>query len=272
MNTHEEEQSSLPTTSGDRVVCAQRIEKPPPFYKDDPDLWFAVVENALSFAGITRDQAKFQYIVSNADHTFIPIIADLIKSPPATCRYDAIKTRIIAAFAEPINKRLSRLLSGIPIGEKRPSHYLQELRSLASGHLGEEVLKSLFLAQLAPTIRMSLLCREEDSLDKLAFLADKLQETNVTTQMSVARQETFTLSTIVEEVTELKSKVDELCKLSKYQSLHLKNNGGSSSDTQRSKFYKQKKDKVCYYHFKFGANARRCVQPCCWSLEKNSEN
>lgn len=80
-----------------------RIAKLPPFWREDPTLWFSQVEATFAIAQITRDETKFQYIVANADTIVLPYIADVIRMPPAHDRYETIKKRILSAFAEDEN-------------------------------------------------------------------------------------------------------------------------------------------------------------------------
>lgn len=252
------------------LVCATRPEKPPPFYKDDPVLWFSIVENALAYAGITRDQTKFQYIVSHAESTIIPLIADLIKNPPPTGKYDAIKNRIVTAFAEPTTNRLDRLFKGITIADKKPSHYLQELRELAGGHCDNEALKTLLLGQLGQSTRVALLASGEEDLEKLAVLADKIQVSQ-TNLISATCQESYLYpQSLVEDVAALVKRVDELCAMSNSTNYNHKTCKRYQPNFQPSKY--TRKQGLCWYHEKFGARAKQCSQPCSWALNNRSEN
>lgn len=266
------ERNSQETTES-LFVCATRPEKPPVFYKEDPTLWFSIVENALAYAGVTRDQMKFQYVVSYADPIIIPLIADLIKNPPATNKYNAIKERIISAFAEPTSTRLNRLFKGLTLGDKKPSHYLQELKDLADKHCDNEVLKSLLLGQLDTSTRIALLASGEDDVEKLALLADKIQASQTSTLSNIQQLPYLNAEVLSEEITQLKKKVEELCALSRRdkQTDRDPESFTVGSKQQNTRFVRTYK--LCYYHFKFGKRARKCVQPCNWSTQfRDSEN
>lgn len=92
-------------------------------------------------------------------------VSDIILSPLAESKYDAIKARIVAAFDERDEKRLRRFLhnNGIRTDE-RLTAYLHRLRNLAAGQCSEPVLRSLFLEQLPEQVRTILVIADIQDL------------------------------------------------------------------------------------------------------------
>lgn len=120
-------------------VAASSIHKLPPFWKENPKLWFMQVEFIFSISGISRDDTKFQYVIANMDSNFLPHVSDILESLPSdgTSKYQAIKDRLIGTFSESQESKLRRLLKSDQLGDQKPTHFIQIMRNLASGQLND---------------------------------------------------------------------------------------------------------------------------------------
>ncbi|KYN14496.1 hypothetical protein ALC57_13302, partial [Trachymyrmex cornetzi] len=65
-------------------INAYRVPKIPPFWANDPEVWFATVEASFQVAKVTDDTIKFHIILVNADTAILSHIKDLIMNPPAS--------------------------------------------------------------------------------------------------------------------------------------------------------------------------------------------
>lgn len=110
----------------------------------------------------------------NLDASTLPFVSDIVASPPAMDRYEAIKDSLISSFDETSESKLRRLLRGTEITEEKPSNLLQRLRNLAGSQFPENVLRTLFLEQLPEQIRGILAISEVTDLTKLSIQADKI--------------------------------------------------------------------------------------------------
>ena len=136
-----------------------RIAKLPPFWKEDPVIWFCQVEASFAIAQVTVDETKFQYLPANLDPSVLPFISDLIQNPPVADKYNAIKIKynaILESLSESKESKLRRMLKGQLLGDRKPSHFLQHLRNLSSNQCKDVIFKSLFLEQLPQQISVIL--------------------------------------------------------------------------------------------------------------------
>lgn len=99
--------------------------KPPPFWKPTPALWFAQLEVQFQTSGITVDDTKFSYIIQAVDTEILCEVSDIVTSPPATCKYETLKNRLITVFADSEEKRLRSLLTELELGDRRLSQLLR---------------------------------------------------------------------------------------------------------------------------------------------------
>ncbi|MGX9339102.1 hypothetical protein, partial [Pantoea dispersa] len=62
----------------------------PPFWPNNPALWFAQVEASFLYSGITADLTKFALVVSQLDQQYAAEVQDLITAPPGSNSYDRL--------------------------------------------------------------------------------------------------------------------------------------------------------------------------------------
>lgn len=134
------------------IVAMNRSVKVPPFWSKNPQLWFHQIDAQFAICKITSEQVKFNYVVASLDMDVLSQVSDIITAPPVAA-YDAMKKRLLSSFGETEERRIKRLLKELELGDKRPSHLLQEMRQIAGNLVGEDFLKSLWIGQLPPSIQ-----------------------------------------------------------------------------------------------------------------------
>lgn len=109
-----------------------------PFWKKDPELWFVQLEKLFAIHKLTLDYTKFNHVVSVLDTDVLSSVRRIVLSPPETDKHETIKNAIIANFTESSTNRLSQLLTGMELGDRKPSQLLARMRQLATGVLDDE--------------------------------------------------------------------------------------------------------------------------------------
>jgi hypothetical protein len=140
--------NQIPGTSNDQSDTAHVVPneickigiKPPVFCKRDPDLYFIQMDSQFRNANITRDQTKYDYVVGSLDSTTLVNVADIIRCPPQTDKYIAIKTRLINDFTDSENKKLRRLIQDCELGDQKPSQLLRQMRDLSGAALSDQIV------------------------------------------------------------------------------------------------------------------------------------
>ncbi|GFQ94097.1 transposon Ty3-G Gag-Pol polyprotein [Trichonephila clavata] len=126
--------------------------KIPPFWEEKPEIWFFQVEAQFSIANINQEETKFNYLVAQLDLKFIENIWDIIKSNEKN-KYSCAKNRLLSAFKESEEKNIKKLLTGISLGDMKPSQLLRQMKSLAGDNITEKVLRTLWLDKLPDSIK-----------------------------------------------------------------------------------------------------------------------
>lgn len=236
--------------------------KPIQFIKTAPELYFLQTEAQFSLANITRDHTKYNHVLGSLDPNFLTSVMDIIRDPPTNNRYEAIKLRIIADFQQSDQHKLRILLREIELGDLKPSQLLRRMRELSKNALSDDALKTLWIERLPEQIR-PVISISSDDLNKVAVMADKMLEITSYNVISEVAAPVFQnnadtqLSALSKRVEELSQKLD---KISNFRGRSKSRNG--SNNRERSSSRPKNDSPYCYYHFKFGAMAQKCVDPC----------
>lgn len=260
-----------------------RLLKLPKFWHKQPKLWFAQVESEFLVYRIRSDEVKYSFVIRHLDEQALIAVSEVIENPPEKDKYSYLKNMLINRFTDSEEKRLRQLLAGIELNDKKPTELLRELKQLAGGTISENVLHSIWLQRLPYSVQAPLAVVGECPLMKLAELADKI----------IGRDTGLQVAT-VDSPSELSSNFADLeRRIAALEVRHPRNRSRSrfnankrfrSSSRNRSwKNYNKnnnlsKSDKnevqTCFYHKKFGENAKKCTIPCAMSksLTQKSEN
>lgn len=249
---------------GDMQISRVSI-KPPPFWKNNPSLWFRQLEAQFSIANITVDATKFNHVVAAIESDILNTVSDLVMNPPSSDQYDTLKNRLIAAHTESEASKIKTLLQGLELGDQRPSQLLTRMRSLAGNSVGEPLLKSLWLAQL-PTTTQSVLAALNEDLSKLATVADKIHDLASHSHNGINAASSTPPNPLEQQLAQLTQQVNELSLLVHRRPFqHSPNNQTGrprSRSRGRERNYKEPTNNLCFYHINFGAHARKCKPPC----------
>lgn len=247
-------------------INAVRNLKIPPFWRENPALWFAQVEATFALNNINADATRFRHVITQLDSHTLPAIADIILNPPPVDKYLAIKTRIMSSFAETSESKLRRLLRGLDPTNDKPTLLLQRIRNLADGQVGDALLRTLFLEQLPEYVRGVLVISGDLDLSALARQADKVMEATQSTNVAAIQQSTQPREVAAVSrdpvMNDLLLAVSVLTKEIKSLKSDARSRSRSSSHVRNTSTDRSTNDKLCFYHAKFGDDARKCKSPC----------
>lgn len=250
-----------------------------PFNREDPEIWFIQLEAQLALAGITQDRTKHGHLLAALDAETIKYVRMEIRNPPATDKYGSLKTVIMERLAETGRTKLNRLLSGMQLGDKKPSQLLREMQDLAADQFGENALQNLWLTRL-PQHTQEILTGIEAPVERLAATADKIHDISATNVCGISNphilggvkyptrhpaQQTERENQLELKIEALSKKIDELKRAETNNWSPQPSTSGSDSRRSKSKdrsTNQQKKFPHCWFHFKYGDEARKCTKPC----------
>lgn len=254
----------------DRGVTAIKL-RVQQFFHNDPELWFFLLESQFESSGIRSDRTKYHTVIANLSQTVADRVRDVIRNPPDADKYNLIKARLIKDFADSETTKLKKLLSQLQLGDQRPSSLLQQMISLAGGAVSSDFVKTLWIERL-PKMQQAVLVASRDTLAVLSEMADRMHETSFGPTISAfdsnsCRQNDSPLDSIVQRLDRFDQRLSRLenGRRDATPSRSRSTAGGKVSENKSSKSFD-----YCWWHFKFGSNAKRSKSPC--KFKSVSEN
>lgn len=249
----------------------------PPFWPEEPEIWFLQIEGQFQIAGITNDLTKFHYVIGQLDRQFLCEVKDIIAKPPNTDRYDKLKTELIKRLSASKEKKVQQLLMHEELGDRKPSQFLRHLQSLAGHNITDDFLRTIWTSRLPGNIQTVLAAQPTAELETLADLADRIHDI-VPSASQVASASTSTdygskIDAMAREIAELRQQLRN-CNLGNRDSSrsrprsrnHQRERRRSSSRSQSS----YRNHPICWYHSKHGDKAHRCIKPCDYEKSGNA--
>lgn len=250
----------------------------PPFWPEEPTLWFAQVESQFILFKITSDETKFYYLVDQFDHQYAAEVKDIITNPPTSNKYQKLKTELIRRLSASQERQVKQLLMHEELGDRKPSQFLRHLQSLAGPSVPEQFLATIWSSRLPNNIQTVVASQVDLPLEKLADLADRVHEIIPCTPQFASTSQTVPASQsispldydiLVRQVSELTQQVakltQEVSRGRKYDFQRERRNNRSRSRSRPRQ--PPPNHPHCYYHFTFGTKAQKCKQPCSFPSE-----
>lgn len=242
--------------------------KVPPFWKENPALWFKQLEAQFATTGITVDNTQFNMIVGVIESDILSTVSDIVLNPPAVEKYKTIKTRLIKEFTDSDTKKLNKLLNDLVAGDMKPSNLLRRMKELACNKVGEDLLRTLWLQKLPITIQ-TILSTKTEPLEQLTSLADTMFEVvNCSSVQAVSTSSKNDIDDLVNVIRKLDGKIEAFSKRvsEPSKSRYLTSQSRSPTPTKASSV---KQGTFCYYHTHYGKKANKCKKPCAFQLKKS---
>lgn len=245
--------------------------KLPHFWEKSPELWFVNIEAQFRMSSITSDNTQYYAVIAALNADILIHVSDIVLNPPTTNMYQTVKERLISEFTDSEQKRLKTLLSELALGDDRPSLLLRKMRQLAGTQLNDDLLKTLWLQRL-PSQTQAILSVSDDTLEKLAMMADKIgesSEANTTQCYAVTQKEEKTeIAELRKQIADLTEQMKRLTR-SRSQERFRQRSISRQRGVTRSRTPSRERDEICWYHFKFGEKAKKCNDPCKFAIQGN---
>ena len=231
---------------------------------------------AFQLGGVNNDDERYANLLVSLEGDALRAVGDLVNNPPGVNKFLALKERLVNHFAPTPESQLRRMLRGEDMSGKKPSAILAHMRHLSDGRCDSSIMRTLFYDRLPENMCTVLLATGQEDLDKLAEVGDRIFDMSNAHLCTVsnstplpARLQEETVQAISRKDTtldEIRASIEALRK--EVQDLKMKNQPHSRS-TSRSRSQSRQRTtesnkgtKLCYFHQKFGDEARRCKTGC----------
>lgn len=239
-----------------QIVNAVQNLKLPSFWVNNPQCWFVQAEAQFQVYKIVSDTRRYFYTVSSLPPEACESVYDILITPPDVDKYESLKKALIKRHALSEESRLTKLLEKADLGDQKPSDLYRQMKRLAGETVGDTIINKLWMRRLPNSITIPLIAIGDKNQEDLSALADKIFE---------ASQEASHISKVsasgTGEYQQRLARIESI--LSEMQLNHRDNRRRSQSRNRQNRNEDERhKFQQCWYHFKFGEKARKCVKPC----------
>lgn len=274
MNEGEFEQACGGCSHDDKHEVQRVAVRVPQFWPEEPALWFAQLEQQFLLSGVTSDQTKFAHLSTNLDLAYAREVRDIITKPPATGKYEKLKTELIRRLSISHERRVKQLLTYEELGDRRPSQFLRHLENLAGPSIPKDFLQTIWSSRLPQNIQTVLASQPSLDLDNLADLADRVydlaQSTPVVAATSSAAHPSSSTAApssehLLEEIRQLKERLADLTVANQHHARSRSRSRYDRYSRSRSRSRPQQPPPGhphCFYHYTYGDKAKKCKPPC----------
>lgn len=250
-----------------------------PAFAGDVRVWFAQLESYFA-ANNVSEQTKLHILFSAFPASLTPAVKDLITDTPLNSTYDSIKREVLLRTSVSAEKRFQTLVHDEHLGDRRPTELLRRMRELAEDVPPDSALiKQLFFSRLPAQVKAILAPMfEKHTVDVVAASADKVmdfvrgpttaaipqQPAEVPAGTANVRQDATSVAilTAIERLTREVSKLN----MGRSHSPRRRYKSRSSSPHHRRR---ANMPGLCFYHSRYGAEARNCKMPCTFNNQGN---
>lgn len=249
----------------------------PEFDSEDVETWFVCLEAAFYVNNVASDKHKFNAVIvalGTRAKFFHAAIAKCNKSTLAD-RYSTIKKSVIDFFLPSENQRLTSLLSGVSLGDRKPSMLLSEMRRMGGEGCSDSILSNIWLRALPTTVRSIIAAMPSASLDHHASVADKILEAPSNAICTVNEIDTPAAACSLEaRIDALSRRLDEVLTADRYSyadsNTHRNSRsrqrhpssqpwGQRTSSAMRSRTPSRAPRRwICWFHYRHGNKAEKC--------------
>lgn len=244
----------------------------PNMMPDNVETWFIQLESWFALNKIVSDGTKFNTVVAYVDGKMLTQVYGIVSNPPACNKFQALKDAIMANFGDTEQRRFQKLISGMQLGDKRPSHLLNELRKVG-GRVDEQLLKSLWMQRL-PSQAKSIVAAAKGSLTELAEVADAVCESldlqsigSIDAPKAVFQSnepQSSTVASLQQQINQLTNRMNQLNNNRNRSRSRSRNqpNKANNDDNKAQRQNQSNQQTTCWYHRTFGTGATKCRSPC----------
>ena len=252
--------------------------KLPPFWTNFPAQWFYHVESQFNTRHVRTEKTKYDYVIAALPQEIVTSVFDVMQQitdsfeteTPDSTPYLTIKKALIDRHTLSESARIESLISGVEMGDRKPSEFYRSLKGLAgtSGVVSDKLIINLWMRRLPPMVQATLKALPDDNVSNLTTIADSVYEvfqgSSVNAISKPESRSDSQVSYLMERNQKLELEINEIKHMISKLSTNLGNQRFSSRSRSgaRNRTPSRGRDNICWYHKKFGPKASKCTKPC----------
>lgn len=238
------------------TIAAIEHVRLPSFWRHSPQQWFIHAEAIFHSNRVRSDLTKVNHVLTALDADGIRTVADLLG---ADAQYSVVRNRLISAYAVPQATRFRSIVQPGGMGDRRPSQMLRDMRGVLPEGIGDAALKEFWLQKLPPAI-LTVISGLDGSLDSLAERADRVMDASTSREISAVSD--HCCRSMESAFAALTAQIAALVTSQSTQNRQPRSGNRSRTRSRTRSQSRQRNKDLCYYHDRFGKDAKNCRDPC----------
>jgi len=233
------------------------------FCPQEATSWFRRAEIQFRLRRVTDPRTKADYVLEAIPEQLFPRVAAWLDNQDQNqdVEYENLKSYLLQEFTLSVSARAQKLLSlpHIPLGDTTAHAAWNEMQALATlpdldpttnKPRRVDLMRELWLQRLPPSVRSALHEADDSPINDLIKKAD-----NLINAARASRKPDTTYSASAEDVPDINAANK---RRPNSQVRHYKPGSASSQPSHG----------FCYYHYRFGAGAHKCLPGCQWPKKR----
>jgi len=236
--------------------------KLPEFWPADPTTWFHQAEAAFRRSNVTQSFTKYDHVLMKLPTDVVMSVRDLVNAmqPNTADAYEQLKAWLTASYGKTPWQQVNALLDMPPLGDRRPSHMMNEMLALipTGSNKDDYIFLGIFLRKLPSSMREHLAAANHTTAAAMSAHADILWDAKAG-DTSISAISDASISAVAN------------------RSFARRSPDRRSPDRRRGRSGQRRKptpgpdsrrrdaSTLCFYHSRFGQRANKCEPPCSWT-------
>lgn len=230
------------------------------------------LESWLNINGIFEDTRRFEMLKMQLDPSVYAHVSHLLRNPPPFQRFNTLKNSVIKVLTDSEVKKAHDLISGLQLGDKKPSILLAEMRQLHNGPINDNLFRELWLSRLPQNVKsilmgnMSFTNGQYPPLEQLADTADRIMDYTNGSNTAIDAVTSTPPPDFYRELNNTLGRIgDQLKWLTDRHRIDTQNSARENRPSNKKKAHEHESNEPCVYHRRFGRGQhknRKCEESC----------
>lgn len=231
------------------------------------------VEAHFALSRITSDNSKYTHVIASLPPDILSRNLDCLKlAQDSLTKYDTLKESLVKRLGPTEDKKISDLLYNEQMGDQTPSEFYRRLSSLVGNSENErKLLLKIFTDRLPSPLDSTVIQLKSQGSDIFLPVIDSIWEKIKCQKPSISAVNTDRVQNLELQIAALQKSIDEM-KTNQQSYRRGRSRSQHRHKRHRSQTPGNKQGDTCYYHKKFGKEARKCAPYCKFSSDKSKKS
>jgi hypothetical protein len=256
-------------TGGRRSSCYWP-DQTAPFWPEDPASWFRLAKGQFALCNVIDPVTRYYHVLAALSVDSVRLMRHVLHDDTGPESYEQLRASLLASHSLSNYQKMERMMRLPPLGDRKPSVMLAEMLEFCpAGESTTAVFAFLYLQRLPREIRVLLSEDDPANMRAIAEKADRLIAMHVPQShdacAAVTAEDSCAKAGVVAALQGARSRKDKGPKRPQQSHTQPKELGRWIDLTKRGQEQGWSlRTSMCYYHAKFGEQAKHCQEECAW--------